>query len=125
MGESISDTLHERDKSQEAKFKMDQELRFKAESRRNKLLGIWAAERMGMTSEETDEFAKEVVIADLEGPGVGAVIGRILKEFEKRNVEMTENAIAGKLESLYLVAEKQIAAEFPGALGPDHEKVGG
>lgn len=124
MGKNFSDTIREREKSQEAKYKLDEELRFKAEARRNKLLGYWAAERLGMTHSETETFAKEVVIADLEEPGVGDVIRKVLKDFEKRGVAMSEETIQGELDRLYPIALEQISSEFPSALGKDHEKVG-
>ena len=124
MGEDIKDTLQQREKSHEAKFKMDEELRFKAESRRNRLLALWAAEKMGMTPAETESFAKDVVIADFKEPGSGDVIRRVRREFEKRKLEMTEPTISKQMDRLYSVAIEQIASEYPEALGPDHERVG-
>ncbi len=124
MGEDIKDTLQQREKSHEAKFKMDQELRFKAESRRNKLLGLWAAEKMGMTPGETETFAKDVVVSDLQEPGPGDVIRKVLGEFEKRKVKMSEQDITKQMDRLESIAIQQIADEYPEALGPDHERVG-
>ncbi len=68
------DTFSKREKSEEARFKLDAEKRFKAEARRNKLLGLWAAERMGMTQSESEAYALEVVRADLAEPGVDDVV---------------------------------------------------
>ena len=124
MGETFSDTINEREKSEEAKYKLDEELSFKAQSRRNKLLGLWAAERLGMTKVETEEFARDVVLADLEAPGVGNVVRRVAREFDKRGVEIAEQVIQDELERLYPIALEQIARKFPDALDKDHEKVG-
>ena len=61
--------FNEREKAFEAKFKLDEELRFKANARRNRLLGVWAAEQMGLGESDADAYAKEVVKADFEKPG--------------------------------------------------------
>ncbi len=124
MAEDIKSTLQQRGKSHEAKFKMDGELRFKAESRRNKLLGLWAAEKMGMSPEEAEIFAKDVVISDLQEPGSDDVIRRVLDEFEKRKVKMTRKSIAEQMDKFFSVVTQQISSEYPEALGPDHERVG-
>lgn len=116
--------MREREKSQEAKYKLDEELRFRAEARRNKLLGMWAAERMGMSGGEAKAYAKEVVIIDLKEPGVGDVISKVLKDFKKRGVKFTAQDIQAELDRLYPIAFKQISTEYPEALGKDHERVG-
>ncbi|OHC75355.1 MAG: hypothetical protein A3G18_03985 [Rhodospirillales bacterium RIFCSPLOWO2_12_FULL_58_28] len=124
MNGSYADTMREREKSHEAKYKLEEELRFKAEARRNKLLGIWAAERMGMTGAETAAYAKEVVIVDLNESGVGDVVGKVFRDFEKRGVKLTANDIRVELDRLYPIAFKQISTEYPEALDKDHERVG-
>ena len=125
MGETFTDTINEREKSQEAKYKLDEELRFKAQSRRNKLLGLWAAERLGMSKAETEEFARDVVLAEVEAPGAGQVVARVAGEFAKRGVAVSEQAIHDESERLYPIALDQISGEFPEALDKDHERVGG
>ena len=65
-------TFDKREEAFEKKFAVDEELRFKAEARRNKLLGLWAAEKLGMSGEAAAVYAKEVVAADFEGAGGGA-----------------------------------------------------
>ena len=62
-------TFDKREEGFEKKFAHDEELKFKAEARRNKLLGLWAAEKLGMTGPAADAYAKEVVMADFEAPG--------------------------------------------------------
>ena len=58
--------FNEREKAFEAKFKLDQELRFKATARRNKLLGVWAAQEMGLNELEGESYSKEVIKSDFE-----------------------------------------------------------
>ncbi|HEB80162.1 MAG TPA: DUF1476 domain-containing protein [Rhodospirillales bacterium] len=116
--------MREVEKSREAKYKLDEELRFKAEARRNKLLGLWVAERLGMTRQETEAYAREVVIVDLEEPGVGDVIRKVLKDFEKSNVKMTAEQIQSQLDRLYPIAVEQISKDYPKALDKDHVRVG-
>ncbi len=124
MSDNFADTMREVEKSREAKYKLDEELRFKAEARRNKLLGLWVAERLGMTRQETEAYAREVVIVDLEEPGVGDVIRKVLKDFEKSNVKMTAEVIQSQLDRLYPIAVEQISKDYPKALDKDHVRVG-
>ena len=62
-------SFDDREKAFESKFKLDEELKFKATARRNKLLGMWAADLMGMSAAEAADYAKEVVKSDFERPG--------------------------------------------------------
>ena len=71
-------TFDEREKAFERKFEHDQELQFKANSRRNKLLGLWAAGLMGKTGDAAESYAREIVVADLEKPGHQDVVDRYL-----------------------------------------------
>ena len=121
---SREDAFDEREKSEEAKFKLDAEKRFKAEARRNKLLGLWAAERMGMSQSEAETYAGEVVRVDLTKPGVDDVIGKVLADAESRNVTIGEEEIKEQLERLYVIAFEQIDGDYPDPLGADHGRVG-
>jgi len=121
----MSDKFRDREKGYEAKYKLDEELKFKAESRRNKLLGLWAAERMGISGDEAAAYAKEVVVSDLEEPGVEDVVRKVSKDFKERGVGISDGEIRDQLGRLYGVALEQLSKEYPEALGPDHEPVGG
>ncbi len=121
----MEDTFRKREKGYEAKYKLEEEMRFKAESRRNKLLALWVAERMGMTSAETETYVTEVILSDLAEPGVDDVIRKVVKDCADRNVPITEPELRAEMERLYAVALKQIGGEYPDALGPDHGPVGG
>ncbi len=107
----MKNTFRERGKGYEAKFKLDEEQKFRAESRRNKLLGLWAAEQMGIAGAEAEAYAKEVVIADLEEPGVDDVIRKVMKDFSDRDIEMDEQRVRDELERQEAIAYEQIAGE--------------
>ncbi len=119
----MEDAFEEREKSEEAKYKLDQEQRFKARSRRNKLLGLWAAERMGLAGPEAEAYAMEVVQAELQKPGDGDVASKLAGDFRDRGVAIGEAEIAAEMERLHAVAVEQIAGEYPEALDKDHEAV--
>ena len=107
----MSDTFRDREKGYEAKFKLDEESKFRAESRRNKLLGLWAAERMGIAESDSAAYAREVVISDLEEPGVEDVVRKVSKDFKDRGVDIGDQDIRDQLDRLYGVALEQIAQE--------------
>ena len=70
-------TFDKREKGYESKFAHDQEMAFKVQARRNKLLGLWAAEKLGLVADDADSYAKQVVIADFEAPGDDDVFVRM------------------------------------------------
>lgn len=120
----MEDSIEKRKNSEEAKYKLDAEMLFKAKARRNKLLGLWAAGRMGMTQEESDSYAREVVRADIAEPGVGDVVAKVAADAKSRNLEIGEDEIKEQLERLYGVALEQIGGDYPDPLGPNHGRVG-
>ena len=107
----MSELFNDREKGFEAKFKMDQEMEFKVDARRNKLLGVWLAEKLGLLESEYESYAKEVVLADLEEPGVEDIIRKVMKDVEERGANVTESDIRQKLDEFYSVAVKQIISE--------------
>ena len=116
----MSDTFKDREKSFEAKFKLDEELKFKAESRRNKLLGLWAAEKMGLTASEADDYAKSVVVADMDEPGVDDVVRFVMKSFADAGVDVAEADLRAEIDRQMGIAVEQLKGEYPDALGKDH-----
>ena len=84
----MSDVFEEREKGFEAKFKLDQERTFKAKARRNKLVGQWAGERLGLSDAETEDFTKAVIRTDLKSPGDDDVIQMLLDEFASHNIQV-------------------------------------
>jgi hypothetical protein len=84
----------------ERKFALDEELRFKATARRNKLLGLWAAEKLGKSGAEADAYAKEVVIADFEEAGDDDVLRKVRKDFDAAGVEQSDHQIRRTMDEL-------------------------
>lgn len=104
-------TLEERQKSFEHKYKRDQDKLFRITARRNRLLGLWAAERFGMSGDPAAEYAKEVVHADFEEPGDADVVRKVLADFAARGIAMDEPRLRGEMGRLLDEAERQIDSE--------------
>ncbi|MAB00373.1 MAG: hypothetical protein CMN87_07250 [Stappia sp.] len=101
-------TFNSREDSFESKFAHDEELRFKAIARRNKLLGLWAAEKLGLNAEKAAEYAKEVVRSDFEEPGEEDVFRKIRKDFDDAGVEQSDHQIRRTMDELLHTAAEQI-----------------
>jgi hypothetical protein len=101
----------DRRKGQESKFAHDAELRFKAEARRNKLLGLWAAEQMGLSEEHAKEYAADVVAADFEEAGDEDVFRKISADIKAKNAQVTDEMIRRKMVELVQVARDQVVSE--------------
>src|SRR5438128_9893885 len=94
----------------EKKFAHDEELRFKANARRNKLLGLWAAEKLGMTGADADAYAKLVVMADFEEAGDNDVFRKIRKDFDAKGVAQSDHQIRRTMDDLLEQAIAQVKA---------------
>jgi hypothetical protein len=92
----------------ESKFAHDQDLKFKATARRNKLLGLWAAEKMGLSGADADTYAKEVVKADFEEAGDEDVFRKIRKDLDAKQVAVSDHQIRREMEELMATAVEQI-----------------
>jgi hypothetical protein len=103
-------TFDKREEGFEKKFAHDEELKFKATARRNKLLGLWAAEKLGLTGPDADAYAKAVVAADFEEPGDSDVFGKIRKDFEAKGVVQSDHQIRRTMDELMEQAIAQIKA---------------
>src|SRR5437762_8958262 len=88
----------DREKEFEARFKHDQEFRFKVTARRNRLLGIWAAQRMGLRDADADAYAKEVVAAEFEAGGDKNVIEKVAGDLTAKGHAVTPAQIRFELE---------------------------
>jgi hypothetical protein len=104
-------TFDERERAYEKKFAMDEDIRFKVTVRRNKLLGLWAAEKMSISGNEAEEYAKSVVKADFEAPGDEDVVGKVLRDFQAKQVDQTEHQVRRTMTELTAVAMSQVEAE--------------
>ncbi len=100
-----------RKKDAEARYQLDQELAFKANARRNKLLGLWAAEQMGISGGDADAYAKEVVVADFERPGDEDVLEKVLKDLTDKGLDITGHRVRKEMDSLMEVASEQVRNE--------------
>lgn len=100
----------DRKKGQEAKFAHDAELRFKAEARRNKLLGMWAAEQLGLSGTEANAYAAEVVASDFAEAGDEDVFRKVAGDFKASGLSVSEGEIRSKIDELASIAREQIRA---------------
>ena len=103
-------TFDKREEGFEKKFAHDEELQFKAGARRNKLLGLWAAEKLGLSGPAADSYAKEVVIADFEESGDHDVFRKIRKDFDGKKIAIGDQEIRHMMDELLAKAIEQIKA---------------
>ena len=101
-------TFDKREEGFEKKFAHDEELRFKANARRNKLLGLWAAEKLGLSGPVADAYAKEVVVADFEEAGDDDVFRKVRKDFDVKSVAQSDQDIRKAMIDLMAQAIEQI-----------------
>lgn len=98
----------DREQGFERKFALDEELRFKAVARRNKLLGLWAAEKLGKTGADADGYAKEVVVSDFLEAGDDDVLRKIKGDFDAAGVAQSEHQIRRTMEELLAQAVEEV-----------------
>lgn len=101
-------TFDKRQEGFEKKFAHDEELRFKAGARRNKLLGLWAAEKLGKTGDEAEAYAKTVVAADFEEAGDDDVFRKVRKDFDAAGVDQSDHQIRRTMDELMATAVEQL-----------------
>ena len=107
-------SFEDREKGFERKFAHDEELKFKATARRNRLLGLWAADLIGVTGEAAQNYAREVIKADLAIPGDDDVFRKIRADFDAKGVSQSDHQIRRKMADLMGVAVSQIEYEAKG-----------
>ncbi len=93
-------TFDKREEGFEKKFAHDEELRFKANARRNKLLGLWAADKLGLSGSDADAYAKEVVMADFEETGEDDVFKKLRRDFDAKGVAQSDHQIRRTMTEL-------------------------
>jgi hypothetical protein len=103
-------TFDDRKDAFEKKHAHDEELAFKAVARRNKLLGLWVAEQIGLTGAEAEAYAKDVVSADFEEAGDADVMRKVQADLKAKKVEISDHRLAAKLAELLETAKKQLSA---------------
>ncbi len=104
-------TFDKREEGFERKFALDEEMRFRATARRNKLLGQWAAEKLGLSGAEAEAYAKAVVAADFEEAGDDDVFRKIRKDFDAKKVEQSDHQIRRTMDELLGKALQQLQSE--------------
>jgi hypothetical protein len=109
-GDRMTTTFDKREDGFEKKFAHDEELRFKAGARRNKLLGMWVAEKMGLSGAQAEAYAKEVVMADFEEAGDHDVFRKIRRDCDSKNVALSDQDIRHAMDELMAQAIAQIKA---------------
>ncbi|CAM5360420.1 hypothetical protein ATER59S_01411 [Aquamicrobium terrae] len=100
--------MKDRQEGFERKFAHDEELRFKAAARRNKALGLWAAEKLGKSGADAEAYAKEVVVADIEEAGDHDVFRKIRKDFDAAGVAQSDHQIRRTMDELMAQAIEEI-----------------
>ena len=98
----------DKERAEEAKFARDEEMQFRVAARRNRLLGGWAAEKMGLTAAEADAYGKEVIQADFEEAGDEDVIRKVLGDLTAAGVEVDEAEIRSALEAKAIEARRSL-----------------
>ncbi len=107
----MADSFKVSDKGAEINFEISQDLQFKAESRRNRLLGEWLAGKFGMTEIETEAYVREVVVLERKEPGIEDVVGKVMADIEERGVAISEDDVRAEMERLFPVALEQVKAD--------------
>ena len=101
-------SMKDRQQGAEKKFAMDEDTKFRAMARRNKLLGLWAAEKLGKTDVDAEAYAKEVVRSDFEEAGDDDVFRKIRADFDAAGVAESDLQIRGMMDELLTKAVEQI-----------------
>lgn len=101
----------DRKKAAETKFALDGEKEFKAQARRNKMLGLWIAEHLGLSGADADAYAKQVIAADFEEPGDEDVFRKVWADIQKHNVDLSEHRVRRQMQELLEEARAQVSKE--------------
>ena len=103
-------TFDNREEGFERKFAHDEELQFKANARRNKLLGLWAAEKLGLSGADAEAYAKSIVMADFQEAGDDDVFRKVRADFDAKSVAQSDHQIRRTMDELMVAAVQQIQA---------------
>jgi hypothetical protein len=103
-------TFDKREEGFEKKYALDEEQKFKAEARRNKLLGLWVAEKLGKSGADAAAYAKEVIAAEFEEAGDADVVRKVTADLSAQGVSVSEQEIRRKMDELTAIAVAQIKA---------------
>ena len=101
-------TFDDRERAEETKFARDEDMAFRVQARRNRLLGEWAADKMGLADERRADYAKAVVKSDFEQPGDEDVYRKVMQDLEGSGLGVRESELRSKMDELLAVAREQI-----------------
>jgi hypothetical protein len=104
--------INDREKAEEARFAHNEELEFKANARRNKLLGLWAADLMGLSGQAADDYARSVIVADFEEAGDDDVFRKIRADLDAKSINQSDHQIRRQMDDLLGVAREQVRTEI-------------
>jgi hypothetical protein len=103
--------FEDREKAFEAKFKLDEETAFKVNARRDKLLGLWVAEQLGLTGQQAQVYARSVVYSDLADSHHDAMIAKVKADLDRAGIHKTEAELRKEMDKLLGAAREQVTAE--------------
>ena len=103
-------SFDKREEGFEKKYALDEEQKFKAEARRNKLLGLWVAEQLGKSGDDANAYAREVVASDFEESGDSDVVRKVLADLTAKGIALTEPQLRVKMDELMATAVMQVKA---------------
>ncbi len=103
-------TFDKREDAFEKQFVHDEELKFKAEARRNRLLGLWVAEKLGKSGDAAVAYAKEVVTAEIDGAGDAGVVSKVMRDLAAKSVGLSEQDVRAKMAEFMTAAIAQVKA---------------
>lgn len=103
-------TYDDRQKGFEGKFALDEEMAFKTNARRNKLVGLWAANKLGKQGDAAEQYAKDVVMADFESSGDDDVVDKLLNDFTAAGIAVSKKEILEEMERQLPIAREQVMA---------------
>ena len=103
-------TFDKREEAFEKKYAVDEELKFKAGARRNRMLGLWVAEKLGKTGADADAYAKEVIVAEFEDAHEAAVVNKVVNDLAAKGVSLSEADIRTRMDELMAQAVAQVKA---------------
>ncbi len=108
---STMTTFDKREEGFERKYVLDEELQFKANARRNKMLGLWAAEKLGLSGDAAEDYANSIVAADFEEAGDDDVFRKIRRDFDAKNVQQSDHQIRRTMDELLQKATEQVRSQ--------------
>ena len=103
-------TFDKREEGFERKFALDEEQKFKAEARPNRLLGLWVAEKLGLSGEAANTYAKDVIAAEFQEAGDANVVGKVMGDLKAKGISITERELQAKMEQLTAQAVAEVKA---------------